>query len=237
MKKKIGISLSEINFQNYLNWFSLEDLQDDLELIELSFLEDNKKDIEQCHGFILTGGVDANPSLYNGATDYQNKPKQFEITRDQFEETIYKYSQQHKKPLLGICRGQQLVNVLQGGRLIQDLGADGNTIHKRENNADKLHVINVEKNTLLSNIALSTVGQVNSAHHQAIDPGAIGDNLIANAYSDDEGKIIEGVEFKDKSNKAFMLCVQWHPERMNDQNSPFSRGIKNMFLKAVRNTI
>ena len=78
MKKKIGISLSEINFQNYLNWFSNEDLQDDIELIELSFLKDNRKDIDQCRGFILTGGGEFDPTFYNGDTDYQNKPGRFE---------------------------------------------------------------------------------------------------------------------------------------------------------------
>ena len=237
MKKKIGVSLSEINFQNYLNWFSKEDLQDDIELIELSFRENNREDIDKCDGFILTGGVDVDPNFYNGALDYPNKPEKFETSRDHFESLIYKYSQLNKKPLLAICRGQQLVNVLEGGKLIQDLDEYGNVIHKREDDVDKLHAIHVEKDTLLSSIALSEVGQVNSAHHQAIDPDFIGDNLIANAYSDDERKIIEGVEFKDKLNKAFMLCVQWHPERMGDQDSPFSNGIKNLFLKAVRNTI
>ena len=58
---------------------------------------------------------------------------------------------------------------------------------------------------------------VNSAHHQAIDPDGIGENLMVNAYDDDDEKIIEGLEFKNKTDKAFMLCVQWHPERIKNK--------------------
>jgi putative glutamine amidotransferase len=128
----------------------------------------------------------------------------------------------------------QLINVLQGGKLIQDLD-NGNARHKKEE-LDKEHTIIAENNSLLHQIASSFSGKVNSAHHQAIDPDAIGDNLVVNAYEDDE-KIIEGLEFKDKINKAFMLCVQWHPERMKGkEESPFSENLKKQFLSAVRKT-
>lgn len=234
MKKKIGISYTETNFKNYLNWFNKQDIQDDIELIELSFLKNNAEDFYKCDGFILTGGIDIHPSFYRGNLEYDNKPKAFEPERDKFEEKIYKYSQENKKPLLGICRGLQLVNVLQGGKLIQDLKADGNTKHCRIEEIDGQHDIRIEKGSLLYNIALCDVGNINSAHHQAIDPDAIGDNLVVNAYDDCEEKLIEGIEFKDKTNKAFMLCVQWHPERMENKQSILSDGIKNSFLKAVR---
>ncbi|MEJ7684784.1 MAG: gamma-glutamyl-gamma-aminobutyrate hydrolase family protein [Segetibacter sp.] len=234
MKKKIGISYTETNFQNYLNWFNKQDIKDDIELIELSFLKNNTNDIYKCDGFILTGGVDVHPSLYGGNLEYENKPKAFEPERDEFEEKIYKYSQENKKPLLGICRGLQLVNVLQGGQLIQDLDTDRNIKHCRIEETDGKHDIRIDKNTLLHDIALCDSGNINSAHHQAIDPDAIGDNLIVNAYDDCEEELIEGIEFKDKTNKAFMLCVQWHPERMPNKQSILSDGIKNSFLKAVR---
>ena len=78
---------------------------------------------------------------------------------------------------------------------------------------------------------------VNSAHHQAIDPEALGENLMVNAYDNDHEKIIEGLEFKNKVGKAFMLCVQWHPERINNkEENPFSRNLKKEFLMAVRET-
>ena len=234
MKKKIGISYTETSFKNYWNWITGEDMRDDLELIELSFQKNNTEDIYKCHAFILTGGVDVHPDFYDGKPVYNNSPANFRPERDVFEEKIYRYSQANKLPVLGICRGMQLVNVLEGGKLIQDLD-NGNERHRKEA-SDKEHNIIAEEGTLLSQIAKSQKGKVNSAHHQAIDPNAIGDNLTVNAYDDDDEKIIEGLEFRDKSGKAFMLCVQWHPERIkNKDQNPFSENIKQQFLAAVRN--
>lgn len=233
MKKKIGISYTETNFQNYWNWFNDEDTKD-VELIELSFLKNNEEDMDKCDAFILTGGIDIDPSFYNGNSEYENKPDKFEPLRDKFEEKIYKYSQENKKPLLGICRGLQLVNVLQGGKLIQDLHAEMNLKHCGTEEADGQHDIRIEKDTLLYNFTFSGKGNINSSNHQAIDPNAIGDNLIVNAYDDCEEKLIEGIEFKNKTNKAFMLCVQWHPERMDEQSGVLADGIKNIFLKSCQ---
>jgi acyl-CoA reductase-like NAD-dependent aldehyde dehydrogenase/GMP synthase-like glutamine amidotransferase len=234
MKKKIGISFTKTNFQNYWNWLTPADLKDDIELIELNFEKNNSEDIYKCNGFILTGGVDTHPSFYNGKTDYNNSPSSFQIERDLFEEKIYRYSQLNNLPVLGICRGMQLINVLEGGKLIQDLD-NGNERHRKEE-SDKEHIILAEKNSLLHKISGAATGQVNSAHHQAIDPNDIGENLMVNAYDDDE-RIIEGLEFKNKNDKAFMLCVQWHPERMkNKEENPFSQNLKDQLLAAIRET-
>lgn len=237
MKKKIGISFTETKFENYWNWFTKEDLQDNFELVELSFGKNNEEDIYTCDGFVLTGGIDIHPSVYGGATDYENKPETFSLARDKFEEKIYSHAAANRKPVLGICRGLQLVNVLHGGKLIQDLQVAGNYKHRREDDTDKQHNVLVEKDTLLYDITLCKAGNVNSAHHQAIDPNAIGDNLLVNVFADTDEKMIEGIELKDKTNRAFMLCVQWHPERMDDQGSEFSKNIKNSFLEAIAQTL
>ena len=232
MKKRIGISFSRTNFQYYWNWFTPDDLQDDFELIELSFEKNNTADISRCDGFVLTGGVDVHPSFYNGNTDYENSPSSHQVERDRFEEKIYRYSQLNNLPVMGICRGMQLINVLQGGKLIQDLD-NGNERHRKEE-SDKEHSIITGNDTLLCKIAGSLSGHVNSAHHQAIDPNALGENLKVNAYDKDDEKIIEGLEFSDKTNKAFMLGVQWHPERMKDKDvNPFSKKIKERFLDEI----
>lgn len=230
MKKKIGISYTETNLPNYLSWFTEDDLNRGFELVQLSFKENNTEDFIDCSGFILTGGIDIDPAMYNGDPVYPNKPRSFRRDRDEFEKLIFQYSQKHRRPVLGICRGLQLVNVLQGGKLIQDLGPLNN-IHTSKTDIDKQHTVNAEENTLLAEITGITTGHVNSAHHQAVPPDAVGDSLMVNAWSEDKS-IIEGLEFKDKRNKGFMLCVQWHPERITDkERNPFSLNLKNRFLE------
>lgn len=236
MKRKIGISFSESNFKYYWDWFTKEDLEH-VELLELSFEKNNEKDIYTCDGFILTGGVDVHPQLYGGEMEYDNKPMHFLLSRDKFEEKIYNYSQANKKPVLAICRGLQLVNVLHGGKLIQDLAVTGNQKHRRDADTDKQHSLIIEKDTLLYHITSSDHGNVNSSHHQVADPHAIGNNLKVNAYADSDETIIEGLEFEDKTNKAYLMCVQWHPERINDRENKLSKNIKESFLDAVKNSI
>jgi putative glutamine amidotransferase len=233
-KKKIGISFTKTNFENYVNWFSPSDLSDDLEIVKLSFMDNNIDEINQCDAFVLTGGVDVDPSYYGGPEIYTNCPAKFQKDRDQFEEKIYRYAQQNQLPLLAICRGLQLVNVLEGGKLIQDLGIEENNKHKK-GSADKIHEIEIMDGSLMHQITSTTSGMVNSAHHQSIDPNHIGENLMVSA-KDSHGTIIEAIEFKDKTNKAFMLCVQYHPERMEKkEQNPLSQKIKENFLTAVRN--
>ncbi len=233
MKKKVGISFTHTNFRHYWNWFVLQDLRDDLDLIELSFEKNNVADIAACDGFILSGGVDVDPSFYSGKKVYGNSPAAHKQERDIFEEKIYRCSQANKLPVLGICRGMQLINVLHGGKLIQDLGP-GNARHKEEV-TDKEHTIITKKDSLLYEITGAVTGHVNSAHHQGIDFPAIGENLLPNVYDEEDNTLIEGMEFRDKTNKGFMLCVQWHPERMrNKEANPFSQKIKERFLEEIR---
>jgi acyl-CoA reductase-like NAD-dependent aldehyde dehydrogenase/gamma-glutamyl-gamma-aminobutyrate hydrolase PuuD len=230
MKKRLGISFTKTNFQNYWNWFTKEDLQNDIELVELSFEKNNSEEINTCDAFVLTGGVDIHPSLYD--EDHKGTEKT-EIARDVFEKKIFEYSQIHNLPLLGICRGMQLVNVLQGGKLIQDL-ENSNTTH-RKTETDKQHEVKVENDSLLGEIVVNSSGKINSAHHQAVDRNFLGKNLKISAYSNSDDKTVEGIEFEDKAGKAFMLCVQWHPERMSDKDqNTFSQNIKKKFLAEIR---
>jgi putative glutamine amidotransferase len=233
MKKRIGLSYSELAFDHYWQWFTPEDLGNDIELCVLSFEKGNREDIATCDGFILTGGVDVHPTYYGGEEDYPARPERHLAERNYFEAAIYHYAKQHRIPVLGICRGLQLMNVLEGGGLIPDLG-EGNVLHKKEGPTDKQHGVLVEQGTLLHQVVQATSGLVNSAHHQAVHPEAIAHTLMANAYADDK-QTIEGIEYRDRKGRPFLLCVQWHPERMEDrEENPFSRALKENFLSEVR---
>ena len=206
----------------YVNW--LQSVTG-IEVVELSAEKNNAKEIESCSGLLLSGGIDVHPSYYGSSKMDYPGVEGFDEARDRFENEVFDLSQKKQLPVLGVCRGLQFINCLFGGTLKQDLG-ELNVIHK--GGPDKIHEVKIIENTLLKNISKISKGNVNSSHHQAIDK--LGDGLIVNCVSSDG--IIEGVENKDRNN--FILAVQWHPERMEDQDSPLSKNIRDSFLKAAR---
>ena len=150
--------------------------------------------------------------------------------RDDFELKILAYAHKRRLPLLGICRGLQITNVFLGGSLIADIGAWGRSDHKKTNDGiDRTHPIWLPENTFLGEITGTTRGEVNSAHHQAID--ILGEGLSMNSVSPDG--VLEGAEIKDRDYHPFLMLVQWHPERMAEQGSVFSKNIREAFLDAV----
>ena len=231
---KIGLTYTgfEEKHNNYLQWLNGNE---DIELVTLS--KDNRDDkiIKSLDGIVMSGGVDVHPKYYNSNTGYTNAPEHFDEERDLYEIAVFNISQQNNIPLLGVCRGMQLVNCILGGSLIQDIGSDANKIHRFLQN-DKAHGVNIETGTLLIEIAALQRGVVNSAHHQAVN--VVGKGLQVNCISDDG--ITEGLEWADKLNKSFLLCIQWHPERMYKlglQNSTLSKNIRDRFIKEIKKSI
>jgi len=208
---------------NYVNWLLSVS---GVEVVELSAVKNNLVEMANCKGLVLSGGIDVHPSYYNNQkTDYPGA-EGFDEARDRFEKEAFYFAQKKKMPVLGICRGMQFINSLMGGTLVQDLG-ELNKTHK--GGPDKIHEVKIEKGSLLQNISNLNIGNVNSSHHQAISKLGIG--LRINCKADDG--TIEGVE-SSQSIKPFLLAVQWHPERMEDQNSPLSKNIRDSFLEAAR---
>lgn len=228
---KIGLTYtgSEKKHLNYHQW--LQAGEKDIEIIKLSETQGNREEIDKCDALVLSGGIDINPALYGGDTNYDNKPPKWNDARDNFEANVFRSALERKIPVLGICRGLQLINVLLNGTLIQDLDA-GNKIH--EGSPDKKHTVEIINDSLLHDITGLTSGTVNSAHHQAI--GKLGEGLQINSKSA-EGTI-EGIEWLDKKDKSFLLGVQWHPERMflfDLHNTPLAVKVRNQFINEIRN--
>ena len=220
------------NYLNYENWMKDEP---EVDIIKLSYQLDNFEDIEKCDGIILTGGCDINPVLYNqpGFLAYCDS-KEIDEKRDEFEWKIMQHTEENQKPLLGICRGLQFVNVYFGGVLLPDIPSFGKYNHAKFNEGnDREHSVGVDTNSLLYKITGEKKGRVNSAHHQSVEIPGFG--LVVNALSPDG--IIEGMERKEPEGKSYLMLVQWHPERMADQNSSFVKKIKQSFLDAVRSNI
>ncbi|HEX7756048.1 MAG TPA: gamma-glutamyl-gamma-aminobutyrate hydrolase family protein [Niabella sp.] len=229
---KIGLTYtgSEQKHINYSNWIKGADT---IEVITLSAELNNLKAAASCDGVILSGGVDLSPGCYSGATGYANAPGHFNRDRDAFETAVFQTTQQKDIPVLGICRGMQLINCIYGGTLIQDLGTK-NEVHRVANDLDKVHGITVVAGSMLHQVIGSRYCAVNSAHHQAI--GIPGKGLQITATSADG--VAEAMERTITADQPFLLCVQWHPERMYyfglQQTLP-SEGIRKKFLDAIKN--
>jgi putative glutamine amidotransferase len=224
---RIGITTSDTNFQNYPSWIDGEGV----EVILLSYQEENLVDILKCDGVLLTGGVDIHSSFYDNIRVNYPHSTDFNIKRDEFEMSVFQICKELKLPVLAICRGLQLVNIALGGDLIQDLQESGKSNHRKMNGVDGVHSIKVEAKSLLFDISQTLVGQVNSAHHQGI--GQLADELQASAFSEDG--VVEAIEYKKWQSKPFLLGVQWHPERLKIQESThcFSENLRQKFLEAA----
>jgi putative glutamine amidotransferase len=231
--KNITIGITDCaKYSHYENWIGREP---GLEIIKLSYHRDNLRDIENCTGIILTGGEDIHPRLYRHPDFLAYcDPKHIDEKRDEFEWKIIQHTEEKQIPVLGICRGLQFVNVYFGGTLVPDIPSFGKPDHsKLDDGQDREHTIEIDKNSVLYKILREKEGKINSAHHQSVDMPGFG--LVANAMSPDG--IIEGMERKEPEGKSFLLLIQWHPERMINQESIFSKNVKQAFLDAVRDSI
>lgn len=227
MKQKIKIGITDCGkYDNYAKWILAA--RENIEVIKLSHEQNNVNKVEECNGIVFSGGEDVQPKFY-GKPEYLSllNPKEINEKRDDFEWQVIERSFSSQKPVLGICRGLQLINVFLGGTLIYDLPSVKNKfVHGKINGVDQRHAVNVLKDSLLYNITGSESGEINSAHHQSVDEPASELKVIANSDS-----VIEGLEWKKPENKSWLLLVQWHPERMNDQQNPFASNIQREFIK------
>lgn len=154
-------------------------------------------------GLLLTGGGDVDPARYS---QEDRGCVLIDLERDRAELALAKAYLAAGKPILGICRGMQVLNVALGGTLVQDLGEGLNAFHRRVD-TDKVHPILAQKGSLLHSL-YGPLFAVNSAHHQAADmPGQA---VAITARS--EAGVAEALEVSGKP----VLGVQFHPERMTD---------------------
>lgn len=180
----------------------------------------------RCDGLLLSGGEDVNPAYYGQiATEKCGK---IIPARDHAEMKMLEAFLATGKPVLGICRGEQLMNVYFGGTLHQDIGTVATCCHKdfRRKNLGN-HQVSVISGTKLAEIFGQETFTVNSLHHQAVDK--IAPELILAATGEDG--IVEAVEHPDH---RFCIGVQWHPEHMSAY-SKLQRKIFDAFVAACKN--
>jgi putative glutamine amidotransferase len=222
----IGITKCEKDFDKYLLWLDYFDAR----YCVLDYKDEEAfKKFNVCSGLILSGGVDIYPEIYN---DWETADDSgtFNPERDGFELNLLRIAVEKKVPVLGICRGCQLINVYFRGSLIYDIETIRNVNHRKiSDKQQRLHEVTVLPDSLLSDIVKIHAGKVTSSHHQAIDRP--GEGLIVSAKAPDS--IIEAIEYDDTSKTHFLLGIQWHPERFENFDNEFSG---NIILKFIAET-
>jgi putative glutamine amidotransferase len=166
--------------------------------------------LDAVDALLFTGGEDVAPAYYGESRDERCQEPDRE--RDLFEIHLARAALSRRKPILGICRGLQVLNVAAGGTLFQDLRCrPGTKAYHAADSADRqklIHAVRILPGTRLHSIMGVAESQVTSTHHQFVKDLAPG--LRVTAESQEDG-IVEGIEAGEH---PFLVAVQWHPERM-----------------------
>lgn len=185
-----------------------------------------KAALAQCDGFLFSGGSDIRPQLYG--QDLITACREPDPARDDFELLLLHAALEAQKPLFCIGRGMQLLNVVFGGTLMQDI-----RLKEEYQHLDPLHLstathpIEIDPDSLLADLLDTDVISVNSLHHQAIDE--VGEGLWISADSP-EG-FAEALQTEEEY--PFCLAVQWHPEYMA-RRTPIQQRLFQSFVDACR---
>lgn len=163
--------------------------------------------LDMIDGLVVTGGAfDVPPELYGETSAH--KTVTTKERRTAFEYAVTKGALARNKPILGICGGQQLLNVILGGTLIQHIpdSIPNALAHEQPNpRTEPGHTVKITQGTLLRAIVKKEEIEVNSAHHQAV--ATVGRDVVVNAVAPDG--VIEGIEY---TRHPFCIGVEWHPE-------------------------
>ena len=183
--------------------------------------------IARIDGLLLIGGADVSPERYGeetlplcGDTEPRRDEKEFALCRLALERDL---------PILGICRGHEVLKCALGGTLYQDIAAQYGDALKHpcyDTPGDQVHAVRVEPSSRLHAITGMDTLRVNSSHHQAVK--ALGEGLTVSARATDG--LIEGIERPDR---RFALGVQWHPETLS-AHCPEAQALFNAFVEACR---
>ncbi|MDC3257766.1 gamma-glutamyl-gamma-aminobutyrate hydrolase family protein [Flavobacteriales bacterium] len=229
--KKKTIILSKAS-DNYINWIESRDII----IIDAYNISNIDSILNLADGIILTGGEDIYPLMYNDTNNIK-LCGEFDFRRDTLEKKLFDYAFNNKLPLIGVCRGMQMMNVASGGTLFGDLPTEiGDSIMHR-NNGEVMHNIMVTNNNI-DNISMifpvngkvlpkKQFFKVNSWHHQGLKE--IAENIIVIAESYDG--LPEAVVINKKVH-PFMIGVQFHPERLGKYN-PIHVNMKDKFIQQI----
>jgi len=172
--------------------------------------------LDRLDGIVLSGGVDVDPALY-GAAPHPSLGR-VNRRRDDFEFALVREALRRDRPLLAICRGQQVLNVATGGTLVQDIPSEWKGAGEHDAPGPRWrrsHEVRLLPGTRLQALLARDTVSVNSFHHQAVD--RLGDGVVVSAVCPSDG-VVEGLEVPGR---RFAIAVQWHPESFWQRDESF----------------
>lgn len=176
-------------------------------------------------GLVLIGGADIDPLLFN--EEPHRHIGSVVRKRDDSDLLLMKAAFKRQMPVLGICRGQQIMNVAFGGTIIQDIPSqvENTILHKQPSKRGELaHTVAV-KTPKFKEIFTEETFRVNTFHHQSV--GKLGEGLLVSAVAKDG--IIEGIEHESH---PYCVAVQWHPEELAPNGDVYAQRLFKSFIEA-----
>ncbi len=213
---------------NYETWLKV--LCPDVTILNMYTLPliEAMKQASGASGILLSGGTDIHPAFYDRIEEI-HFCSEIDEKRDILELGLIQMSFSKKIPLLGICRGLQMLNVVGKGSLYADIPSKLKSEIAHAGTEDQWHEVSVAEGSALNRLTGILHGEVNSAHHQAID--SLSPMYDASAFSPDG--LVEAIEIHHSHDHPFCMAVQWHPERMDIAN-PLSGLVGKAFVDACR---
>ena len=219
---------------NYIKW--IEDKN--VIILDAYTIKNTDSILALADGIILTGGEDINPLEYNDTANIKVCGT-INFSRDTLERKLFDFAFKNKLPLVGVCRGMQMMNVVSGGSLYGDIPSEIGTTVIHRNNGEVMHDIVVIHNNydyikmiFPQDITISfrqDTFTVNSWHHQGLKDIADGIQVIAESYDGLPEAVV-----MDKTLHPFMIAVQFHPERLGKDNG-IHQQMRYSFFRAISN--
>jgi len=225
MQPPAVIAISKAS-DNYINWLKRADSTVHVVNLYALPVDSALAVLDRSCGLLLTGGEDVFPGIYGDVADTARCGK-IDLYRDTLEINLILRAIELKMPIFGVCRGEQILNVVFGGELFIDIPQDFDTsvLHQCDDYLTCFHMVYVEPVSLLHDLCGCDSALVTTNHHQAVKAPA--PDLKADAFGPDG--LIEGIELAEQEKQPFFLAVQWHPERM-DEDNPLSGPLAKTFV-------
>ena len=227
VEKKIIIVLSKAS-QNYIKWID----KGNVIILDAYTIDNTDSILKLADGIILTGGEDINPLQYNDTSNI-NLCGRINDSRDTLERKLFDYAFENKLPLIGVCRGMQMMNVASGGTLYGDIPTEIGTTVVHRNDGEVMHEIAITSDNEYYNNLIFPLNQdtflVNSWHHQGLKDIAESVLIIARSYDG-----LPEAAVMDTSSHPFMIAVQFHPERLGKANG-IHQQMRTSFFQAIYN--